>query len=56
MDARMERYEMLAAMGSALIDALITALAVPLAAEGAVASGAPPAAVVQTQQGPAASR
>jgi hypothetical protein len=59
MDARMlERYELLAAWGSGLIIALITALAVPLAAEGAPTTPvAPPAtAAVQAPQGPAAPR
>jgi hypothetical protein len=46
MDARMlERYELLAAWGSALVVALITALAVPLAAEGAPTAPVAPVAV-----------
>jgi len=58
MDARMlERYELLAAWGSALIVALITALAVPLASEGApTAPGTPAAAALQAPPGPAAAR
>jgi len=62
MDARMlERYELLAAWGSGLVVALITALAVPLAAEGAPTTSttpvAPPAmAAVQAPQGPPAPR
>jgi hypothetical protein len=61
MEARtLERYELLAAWGSALIVALITAVAVPLAAEGAPAApgtpGTPAAAVVQVPQGPTATR
>lgn len=52
----LERYELLAAWGSALIVALITALAVPLASEGG-APGTPSAAAPQdASQGPAAPR
>ena len=48
MEARMlERYELLAAWGSALIVALITALAVPLAAEGAPTAPVSTTAAVQ---------
>jgi hypothetical protein len=58
MEARtLERYELLAAWGSALMVALITAVAVPLAAEDAPAApGTPAAAVVQVPQGPTATR
>jgi len=48
MEASMlERYEVLAAWGSAVIVALITALAVPLAAEGTPTAPAPTTAAVQ---------
>ena len=56
MEARMlERYELLAAWGSALIVALITAVAVPLASEG---GAAPPATAAPqaASQSPAAPR
>jgi hypothetical protein len=59
MEARtLERYELLAAWGSALMVALITAVAVPLAAEGAAipASDTPAAAAVPAPQLPAATR
>ena len=59
MDARMlERYELLAAWGSGLVVALITALAVPLAAEGASTTSvaSPAMAAVQAPQGPPAPR
>jgi hypothetical protein len=49
MDAqRLERYEGLAAIGSALVVALITALAVPSFAAGSPSASSSPASVAAT--------